>query len=421
MTLGGEWNELDKCSKWKLLNDKLFKVTAKKNLKVAHPKISTFSIGNFGLKRDLGSSGQSWMKLLLTQMMSSRTRLGAGGWVSLLWSLLVFISVCRGAAVDAPSQTLTVTSEPSEPSTTVSPSLEDSGSQEASGETGAHPRFARSVAGHDSVLNFDYVGEPDLWSAHKSSHLSRNNGPSSRAGQLPVNSLSESRDPLSRAPTWQLEPQVGKSARGKRVRSGQSSRYRSREQEPEELLAIENSLDAAERGAATTMLSRQQRNGRRYDVPQIGKSYLRSHKSKSNKVSLYHFVIPWVEFDRIIDRVHSHSLKQALVKNNILVQLHTVDLYKIPLKLSGIYLIFLIIQWDPGLFGRYIWSRFTGSNLGPRLLSNIFGISWLWLRRWFSACTANVKPAWAALGQPGHFPWLCPIERLHKTIYLLLA
>ena len=109
------------------------------------------------------------------------------------------------------------------------------------------------------------------------------------------------------------------------------------------------------------------------------------------------------------------------VKNNILVQLHTVDLYKIPLKLSGIYLIFLIIQWDPGLFGRYIWSRFTGSNLGPRLLSNVFGISWLWLRRWFSACTANVKPAWAALGQPGHFPWLCPIERLHKTIYLLLA
>lgn len=206
---------------------------------------------------------------LLTQMMSSHRRLGAGGWVSLLWSLLVFISVCRGAAVDAPSQTLTVTSEPSiiEPSTTVSPSLiEDSGlKEEGSGETeGDHPRFARSVPGHDSV--FDYYD----YSAHKSSHLSRNSGPSSRAGQLPVNSLSEPRDPMSRAPTWQLEPQVGKSARGKRVRSGgQSSRYRSREQEPEELLAIENSLDAVERGAATTMLSRQQRNGRRYDVPQI--------------------------------------------------------------------------------------------------------------------------------------------------------
>jgi len=229
---------------------------------------------------------------LLTQMMSSHRRLGAGGWVSLLWSLLVFISVCRGAAVDAPSQTLTVTSEPSiiEPSTTVSPSLiEDSRLEEkGSGETeGDHPRFARSVPGHDSV--FDYYD----YTAHKSSHLSRNSGPSSRAGQLPVNSLSEPRDPMSRAPTWQLEPQVGKSARGKRVRSGgQSSRYRSREQEPEELLAIENSLDAVERGAATTMLSRQQRNGRRYDVPQIGKSYLRSHKTKSNKVSLCQFVIP---------------------------------------------------------------------------------------------------------------------------------
>ena len=46
--------------------------------------------------------------------------------------------------------------------------------------------------------------------------------------------------------------------------------YRSMEQEPE-LRALENSLDAVERGAATTMLSRQQRNGRRYDVPQIGR------------------------------------------------------------------------------------------------------------------------------------------------------
>ena len=230
------------------------------------------------------------MKLLLSQMMAgSRTRGPARGWVSLLWSLLVFISVCRGASVDAPSQTLKVTSEPSTAS--ISPIQEDLGTQEGSEETRAHPRFARSVPAHDSVLNFDYVGESDLWSGHKSSYLSRNNGPSARASQLPVNSLSESRDPLSRAPTWQLEPQVGKSARGKRVRSGgQSSRYRKnrgREQEPEELRALENSLDAVERGAATTMLAREQRNGRRYDVPQIGKSdspnfYLRSHKSRSN-------------------------------------------------------------------------------------------------------------------------------------------
>ena len=219
------------------------------------------------------------MKLLLSQMMvGSRTRGPARGWVSLLWSLLVFISVCRGASVDAPSQTLRVTSEPSTALVSPTEETEDLGT-EGSGDTGTqHPRFARSVPAHDSVLNFDYVGEGDLWSGHKSTYLSRNNGPSSgRASQLPVNSLSEARDPLSRAPTWQLEPQVGKSTRGKRVRSGgQSSRYRQsargREQEPEELRALENSLDAAERGAATTMLARQQRNGRRYDVPQIGKS-----------------------------------------------------------------------------------------------------------------------------------------------------
>lgn len=305
MILGGEWNELDNCSRWKLLNDKLFKVTGKKDLRT---KLSTLncSIGKFGSKREWGSSGhQCWMKLLLSQMMaSSRTRGPARGWVSLLWSLLVFISVCRGASVDAPSQTLRVTSEPSTAS--VSPTEETEGS----GDTGAqHPRFARSVPAHDSVLNFDYVGEGDLWSGHKSTYLSRNNGPSSRASQLPVNSLSESRDPLSRAPTWQLEPQVGKSARGKRVRSGgQSSRYRQsargREQEPEELRALENSLDAAERGAATTMLTRQQRNGRRYDVPQIGKSvsqpwhYLLSHKSKSLCQVMFP-MFPWVEFHRI--------------------------------------------------------------------------------------------------------------------------
>ena len=214
-------------------------------------------------------------------MRVTRTRGPALGWVSLLWSTLVCISVCRGASVDAPS------------SQTRDLVTSDQDSPQETGSEGAHPRLARSVpARGDSVVNFDYVGEADMWSAQKSSYLSRNNGPSPRAGQLPVKSLSESRDPLSRAPTWQLEPQVGKNARGKRVRSGgQSSRYRSREPEPEELLALENSLDDAERGAATTMLSRQQRNGRRYDVPQIGKSY--------TPCCLCQFLFPWVEFHRI--------------------------------------------------------------------------------------------------------------------------
>ena len=188
-------------------------------------------------------------------------------WVSMLWSILVFISVCRGAAVDAPSQT--VATEPST-ATTSTP-----------GETEReHPRFSRSVPGHESVLNFDYVGESDAWAGGQThnSYLTRDQ-PHQRH-QLPVNSLSAPRD--SRGRTWQLEPQVGKQ-RGKRVR-GQSSHYRSMEQEQEraqehyrsmeqepELRALENSLDAVERGAATTMLSRQQRNGRRYDVPQIGR------------------------------------------------------------------------------------------------------------------------------------------------------
>ena len=69
----------------------------------------------------------------------------------------------------------------------------------------------------------------------------------------------------SKLSSWQLEPQVGK--RGSRVR-GQS--YYRRDSPEVKMLA--NSLDDVGSGAATTMLSRQQRNGRRYDVPQIGKS-----------------------------------------------------------------------------------------------------------------------------------------------------
>lgn len=80
--------------------------------------------------------------------------------------------------------------------------------------------------------------------------------------QLPVR-LSQS----GNNPPWSLQPQVGK--RGKRYRAGgQSSYYRP---ESSQLNIFSESLDAVEQGAASTMLSRQQRNGRRYDVPQIGR------------------------------------------------------------------------------------------------------------------------------------------------------
>lgn len=69
------------------------------------------------------------------------------------------------------------------------------------------------------------------------------------AGHMSVADLTD--DQLS----WQLEPQVGK--RPKRVR-GEAARL------------VESALDAVSRDAANTVLARQQRTGRMYDVPQIG-------------------------------------------------------------------------------------------------------------------------------------------------------
>jgi hypothetical protein len=54
--------------------------------------------------------------------------------------------------------------------------------------------------------------------------------------------------------------------RGERGRAAQGY-YRPAE---EEVKLVQNSLSEAAAGAASTMLARQQRNGRRYDVPQIG-------------------------------------------------------------------------------------------------------------------------------------------------------
>lgn len=81
--------------------------------------------------------------------------------------------------------------------------------------------------------------------------------------RFPVPRLSQPADPPQSQLSWRLEPQVGK--RGKRVRG--ESHYR---RDSPEMRMLASSLDAATAGAATTMLSRQQRTGRRYDVPQIG-------------------------------------------------------------------------------------------------------------------------------------------------------
>ena len=123
-------------------------------------------------------------------------------------------------------------------------------------------------AHHQSVIKFLPIKSVD----YESDRYSESQAPSDRETllgswqgqpQLPVR-LSQSQ----KNPPWSLQPQVGK--RGKRYRAGggQSSYYRP---ESPQLNMLSESLDAVEQGAASTMLSRQQRNGRRYDVPQIGR------------------------------------------------------------------------------------------------------------------------------------------------------
>ena len=131
-------------------------------------------------------------------------------------------------------------------------------------------RVARSVPAPESVINFLPIKSAD----YESDRYSESQAPSDRdtllgswqrQPQLPVR-LSQSQ----KNPPWSLQPQVGK--RGKRYREragGQSSYYR--QQDSPQLDMLSHSLEAVEEGAATTMLARQQRNGRRYDVPQIGR------------------------------------------------------------------------------------------------------------------------------------------------------
>ena len=197
-------------------------------------------------------------------------------------AMVVLTSACRGAAVvDAPV-TAPTSAEPAQ-LTREQGSSPHSADLRGDPDTSEGRRVARSVPGvgvaegpahsnQETVLNYfeDYASElGDTWPPVRplARHVAQQHA-------LPVSrDYSDSSRDRSRDPTWQLEPQVGKT-RGKRVRGGQSYyRDSARARDSEQLLgAVQESLDAAERSAATTMMSRQQRNGRRYDVPQIGRN-----------------------------------------------------------------------------------------------------------------------------------------------------
>ena len=225
----------------------------------------------------------SWRKVQFWASMARRLQRSMISMITIAIYISLF-SVCRGAAVDAPiTQSQTEKSELLTPTTSNSISttesshnhqhLDDSSgsvSETSEVKVGSHPRFARSVPAPESVVNYNYL--PSL-SDYESDM--RDMSYIRQSHKLPVNSLSSSDYMTRDKPTWQLEPQVGKaSTRGKRVRGGQSYYNSRREQLPQELV---DTLDAVERGAATTMLSRQQRNGRRYDVPQIGRRLTSTH------------------------------------------------------------------------------------------------------------------------------------------------
>ena len=175
-------------------------------------------------------------------------------------------SACFGAAVDAPKTSTGDASLNSKVSEVEG--IRDHVGVSEGGLEEEHRRHPRSASQPRPVLsNFLPMNNLDFdnLDTHPSDSLSEDSIPRSLHSdsqsylntrqRFPVPSLSQQ--------SWQLEPQVGK--RGKRVRG--ESHYR---RDSPEMRMLASSLDAATAGAATTMLSRQQRTGRRYDVPQIG-------------------------------------------------------------------------------------------------------------------------------------------------------
>lgn len=191
-------------------------------------------------------------------------------------SITVYVSLfsqCGGAAVDAPKASINTIVKESDHINTdnVASKTEETHKEEGDSSSQSHSRHVRSVPVPETVLNFlPQDSDRDTWQSsdnrargHVSSQQQQH---PSYLSQWPS---SESRD------SWQLEPQVGKRALtgSKRAlkRGGGGQSYYGGPVSDEELQMLSDNLDAVERGAATTMLSRQQRNGRRYDVPQIGK------------------------------------------------------------------------------------------------------------------------------------------------------
>lgn len=108
-------------------------------------------------------------------------------------------------------------------------------------------RFPRSVSDYQDSL--DYPNKLSAYGAEDSGSRSRRR-------------FSESEWKSDGDGEWELAAQVAK--RGQR---GRGEYYRGPAEE--EVKLVEKSLAEAAAGAASTMLARQQRNGRRYDVPQI--------------------------------------------------------------------------------------------------------------------------------------------------------
>jgi len=177
------------------------------------------------------------------------------GVLSIILISVFLFSECRAAALDAPSTSKNIAD-------TTMTSVKSSEEESVKPEEESHERRVRSVPAPETVLNYlpQDSDRDTQWSSEPMTREARVSQHKSYLSQWPAQ---------SRPDTWRLEPQVGKRG-SKRARGGEQSYYsRGRDPSAEELQLLSDSLEGVERGAATTMLSRQQRNGRRYDVPQI--------------------------------------------------------------------------------------------------------------------------------------------------------
>ena len=122
-------------------------------------------------------------------------------------------------------------------------------------------RYPRSLPDYQDSVDYGKLGYSDDRSR-------RRNGEEREVGGR----YSEDTRGADTEGSWHLAAQVAK----RQTSRGRGEYYRAAPPE-EEVKLVQNSLAEAAAGAASTMLARQQRNGRRYDVPQIGEYYTRGH------------------------------------------------------------------------------------------------------------------------------------------------